>query len=124
MTESERRNIREPVILGHPSPHPLIFLPLLSPDLLDSLCLYFIPVPHGHNSLVSADADHHGFKRQRTATRPKGKGQCFISQLSCDVSLATVWMEERTRLDFLCFSATESHRHIGKAVGFGLSVLT
>lgn len=93
--------IREPLILRHPSLHPAILLPLLSPDLLDLLCLqHFIPLPHGHNSLVPADADHHGFTRRRTATRSRAKGQRFIRQLSHDVSLTTVWTQECTRLDF------------------------
>lgn len=112
--ESERRIIRTPLILGHLSPDPPSHF---YPDLLDSLRLQnCTPPPHGHYSLVSADTDHRGFTRRRTATRPRAKGQRFISQLSCDVSLTSVETKECTRLYFLRFSATKCHRDIGKVV--------
>lgn len=120
VTESERRIIREPLILGHPSPHPVILLPLLYPALLDSLCLqHFIPLPHGHNSLVSADADHHGFTGQRTATRPRAKGQCFICQRSCDVSLTTEWTQGCTHLEFCVSLPLNTTDVLGKPSAFG-----
>lgn len=99
VTESERRIIREPLILGHPSPHALLssshFYPLICKTRRLSYILFLAHVVITQCSTrVSADADHHGF------TRPGAKGQGFISQLSCDVSLTTVWMEECTHLDF------------------------
>lgn len=113
VTESERRIIREPLILGHPSPHALLssshFYPLIckTPRLSYFLFLAHVVITQC-STRVSADADHHGF------TRPGAKGQGFISQLSCDVSLTTVWMEECTHLDSYVSLCNKAREAMGK----------
>lgn len=108
VTESERRIIREPLILGHPSPCALLssshFYPLICKTQRLSYILFLAHVVITQRSTrVSADADHHGF------TRPGAKGQGFISQLSCDV-----WTEECTHLDFYVSLCNKAREAMGK----------
>lgn len=93
--ESERGIMRESLILSHPSPHAAICILLSSPSPVCVPLLLFIILPHGHNSSehssVSGSTTTTVSRGGELPTRPGGKGQRFISQLSGDASLTTVW---------------------------------
>lgn len=114
VTESERGIIREPLILGHPSPlSPVILLPLSSPDLQNSpSLLHFIPLPRGHNSGEhSCVSGCRPPRFHRVENWPQGQEQkVSTSSVSCHVMYywpqyarrsAHIWI-------FVWVSATES----------------